>query len=49
MAQDDDIQHQLLAHEIALDALLAEIQELRDRIDRHARVCPAFDDEIQIP
>ena len=36
----DDFENRLLANEIALDALLAEIDELRNRIEEHAKVCP---------
>jgi hypothetical protein len=44
----DDYEARLLAAEIAIDALLAEIAELRDRLDTHARVCPAGEDEIRL-
>jgi len=42
----DEIEARLLATEIALDALLAEIEELQHRLDEHARICPG---EIQLP
>jgi hypothetical protein len=42
----DALEARLLATEIALDALLAEIEELHQRLDDHARVCPV---EIQLP
>jgi hypothetical protein len=42
----DQLEARLRATEIALDALLAEIEELQHRLDEHARVCPA---EIQLP
>lgn len=42
----DELEARLLANEIALDALLAEIEELQHRLDQHARVCPS---EIQLP
>lgn len=41
----DDFENRLLANEIALDALLAEIEELRNRVEEHARTCPG---EIQL-
>ena len=41
----DDFEARLLANEIAIDALLAEIEELRNRLEAHARVCPG---EIEI-
>jgi hypothetical protein len=37
----DDFEARLQATEIALDALLAEIEELHRRLDAHTRVCPA--------
>jgi len=40
-----DFESRLLATEIALDALLAEIEELQNRLEAHARVCPG---EIEI-
>lgn len=33
----DDIEARLLATEIALDALLAEIEELQNRLEEHTR------------
>jgi uncharacterized protein involved in exopolysaccharide biosynthesis len=42
----DQLEARLRATEIALDALLAEIEELQHRLDEHARVCPS---EIQLP
>ena len=36
----DQLEARLRATEIALDCLLAEIDELRDRIDAHAGICP---------
>jgi hypothetical protein len=36
----DDFEARLRATEIALDALLAEIEELQHRLEAHARVCP---------
>jgi hypothetical protein len=42
----DELEARLLATEIALDALLAEIEELQYRLDQHARACPT---EIQLP
>jgi hypothetical protein len=42
----DEFEARLLATEIALDALLAEIEELQHRLDQHAQVCPG---EIQLP
>ncbi len=43
--RSDDFENRLLANEIALDALLAEVEELRRRIEDHAEVCPG---EIQL-
>jgi hypothetical protein len=37
----DDFEARLQATEIALDALLAEIEELHKRLEAHTRVCPA--------
>ena len=37
----DDFEARLQATEIALDALLAEIEELQNRLEAHTRVCPA--------
>lgn len=42
----DELEARLLAAEIALDSLLAEIEELQHRLDQHAGVCPT---EIQLP
>jgi hypothetical protein len=39
----DQLEARLRATEIALDCLLAEIDELRDRLDSHARICPNVD------
>jgi hypothetical protein len=39
----DQLEARLRATEIALDCLLAEIDELRDRLDTHARICPKAD------
>jgi hypothetical protein len=36
----DQLESRLQATEIALDCLLAEIDELRDRLEAHARSCP---------
>ncbi|HKN39415.1 MAG TPA: hypothetical protein VJ622_20520 [Acidimicrobiia bacterium] len=36
----DQLEARLRATEIALDCLLAEIDELRDRLEAHARICP---------
>jgi hypothetical protein len=36
----DPLEARLRATEIALDCLLAEIDELRDRVEAHARICP---------
>ena len=36
----DDFEARLQATEIALDALLAEIEELQNRLEAHTRVCP---------
>jgi hypothetical protein len=35
----DQLEARLRATEIALDCLLAEIDELRDRLEAHARTC----------
>ena len=43
----DDLENRLLATEIALDALLAEMEELRNRLEEHAKFCPGQD--IHIP
>jgi uncharacterized protein involved in exopolysaccharide biosynthesis len=43
---EDQLEARLRATEIALDALLAEIEELQHRLDEHTRVCPG---EIQLP
>ena len=45
MPRSDDFENRLLANEIALDALLAEVEDLRRRIEEHAKVCPG---EIQL-
>ncbi len=37
----DQLEARLQATEIALDCLLAEIDELRDRLEAHARNCPS--------
>jgi hypothetical protein len=37
----DEFEARLQATEIAIDALLAEIEELQNRLDAHIRVCPA--------
>jgi hypothetical protein len=42
----DQLEARLRATEIALDCLLAEIDELRDRLEVHARTCPR--DEINL-
>ena len=42
----DQLEARLRATEIALDCLLAEIDELRDRLEAHARICP--NDEITL-
>lgn len=42
----DELEARLRATEIALDALLAEIEELQHRLDLHSRVCPP---EIELP
>jgi hypothetical protein len=39
----EQLEARLRAQEIALDCLLAEIDELRDRLDVHARSCPKAD------
>lgn len=36
----DQLEARLQATEIALDCLLAEIDDLRDRLDAHAQICP---------
>ncbi|MGH8992056.1 MAG: hypothetical protein ACRDYV_13645 [Acidimicrobiia bacterium] len=43
----DELEARLLATEIALDALLAEVEELQFRLDEHARDCRGG--EIQLP
>jgi len=35
----DQLEARLRATELALDCLLAEIDELRDRLEAHARIC----------
>lgn len=42
----DQVEARLRATEIALDALLTEIEELQHRLDVHARVCTS---EIELP
>lgn len=42
----DEIEARLRATEIALDALLAEIEELQNRLEEHSNVCPG---EIRLP
>lgn len=42
----DQLEARLRATEIALDALLAEVEELQQRLDHHARVCTT---EIELP
>ena len=44
----DPYEARLVAAEIAIDALLAEIDELRQRLDAHAEVCPFGPDEIRL-
>jgi hypothetical protein len=36
----DQLEARLRATDIALDCLLAEIDELRDRLEAQARICP---------
>jgi hypothetical protein len=36
----DQLEARLRATEIAVDCLLAEIAELRDRLATHERICP---------
>ena len=36
----DQLEARLRATEIALDCLLAEIDDLRHRLDAHAQICP---------
>ncbi len=43
---NEQLAARLRATEIAVDALLAEIEELQQRLDEHTRVCPG---EIQLP
>ncbi len=43
----DELEARLLATEIALDALLAEVEELQQRLEQHAKVCQGA--EIQLP
>lgn len=42
----EELEARLRATEIALDALLAEIEELQHRLDLHSRVCAP---EIELP
>ncbi|MGH9038845.1 MAG: hypothetical protein ACRDZ3_01295 [Acidimicrobiia bacterium] len=42
----DELEARLLATEIALDALLAEVEELQHRLEAHSGQCPG---EIQLP
>ena len=44
----DSYEARLVAAEIAIDALLAEIDELRDRLEAHARICPNISNEIDL-
>lgn len=44
----DDYEARLLAAEIAVDALLAEVEELRNRLEAHAQVCPLGANEIEL-
>ena len=39
----DQLEARLRATEIAVDCLLAEIDELRERLESHARICPNVD------
>lgn len=43
----EDLHARLRALEIALDCLLAEIEELRNRLDAHARVCPDLEISLE--
>ena len=36
----EQLEARLRATEIALDCLLAEIDELRERLDAHSQICP---------
>ena len=42
----DQLEARLQATELALDCLLAEIDDLRDRLEAHARICRQ--DEIML-
>lgn len=42
----DQLEARLRATEIAVECLLAEVDELRDRLDAHARICT--NDEITL-
>lgn len=44
----DELEARLRATEIALDALLAEIDELRDRLAEHDQCCGGPRDEIRL-
>jgi hypothetical protein len=44
----DRSEARLAAMEIALDALLAEIEELRVRLDAHAAACPVEHRQIRL-
>jgi hypothetical protein len=44
----DSYEARLVAAEIAIDALLAEIDELRERLEAHARTCPNVTNEIDL-
>lgn len=44
----DFYEARLVAAEIAIDALLAEIEELRLRLDAHAQICPLGPNEIYL-
>lgn len=42
------LEARLAAAEIAIEALLAEIDELRERLAAHDRDCPMAEDEIRL-
>lgn len=44
----DDYEARLVAAEIALGALLAEVEELRNRLEAHAEICPLGANEIKL-
>ena len=44
----DRSEARLAALEIALDALLAEIEELRERLDAHEATCPVEHRQIRL-